>query len=456
MLLSQSAVPAVPQTSDLPLSQWYALHRSLMWPKCDKHVSFCETRFFDNLYHVFLDHFLFSSIADCRLVVMRKSRRVALLFDPGLGFCRAVVRGIQAYAEEKAKWTLYDALPTMASMEPLVDWNPNGVIAHLFYPEVARTLENMPFPVVNFTSALVDCKFPLVEVDHHQIGRLAAEFFLERGYQRFGFFGSEWAQFSLDREETFRQVLEEHGFTCSSCYEEFLPRRPTEKSWTRVERHIASWLRKLKKPVAIFVSNDVPAKYLTNVCRALSIRIPQDASLLSVDNIEFDCSMARPRLSSIAIPDFRIGYEAAALLDRIMQGKRTRSSPLFLPPLGVVLRESTDETAVDDQDIMSMMAWIRKNYGLPVSIDDICAAIGVGRRALERKMHRLVGRSILYELQRVRIEAARHMLADDDTSIETIALRCGFSGARRMSVLFRQELGQTPTEFRKRCRGQVR
>lgn len=387
---------------------------------------------------------------------MAAKRRVALLIDPGLGYCRAVIRGVQSYAEKKREWTLYDAMPLVTSMPPLRDWKPHGVIAHLFNPDVATELEKMPFPIVNVTSALSQCEFPLVEVDHRKVGQLAAKFFLDQGFENFGFFGSSWTVFSLERERAFKEALRSRGFSCSSCYEEFLPRRTGEESWTKVERHIARWLRKLRKPVAVFASNDVPAKYLCNVCRNLEIDIPNDVSLLSVDNIEYDCSMARPTLSSIAIPDVRIGYEAAHMLDRMMQGAPARKTPLYLPPIGVVRRQSTDGLAADDEDVCTLLRWIRANYGQSKGIDEICASLGLGRRNVERKIRRLLGRSILEELHRIRIEAARRILAETELPVEVVARRCGFSNARRLSSVFGLAEGMSPSSFRMRCRGQIR
>ncbi len=52
--------------------------------------------------------------------------------------------------------------------------------------------------------------------------------------------------------------------------------------------------------------------------------MPEEVAVVGVDNEELVCLLAYPPLSSV-IPDaFRIGYEAAGLLDHMMKG---RASP---------------------------------------------------------------------------------------------------------------------------------
>jgi LacI family transcriptional regulator len=60
-------------------------------------------------------------------------------------------------------------------------------------------------------------------------------------------------------------------------------------------------------------------------------KIPDDVAILGVDNDELTVAMARPALSSIELPGFRIGEEAAALLAALMGGARVPPVPRLLP-----------------------------------------------------------------------------------------------------------------------------
>ena len=72
-------------------------------------------------------------------------------------------------------------------------------------------------------------------------------------------------------------------------------------------------------------------------------------AILGVNDDEFECVVARPNLSSIAIPARRIGYDAAALLENLMAGEPRPQSDITLQPLGVVSRRSTEAEATEDE-----------------------------------------------------------------------------------------------------------
>ena len=69
--------------------------------------------------------------------------------------------------------------------------------------------------------------------------------------------------------------------------------------------------------------------------------------LVGVDNEQVLCELCDPPMSSVAPNPVRIGYEAAALLDRLMAGAKAPSAPILIPPLGVVARQSSDITRID-------------------------------------------------------------------------------------------------------------
>jgi LacI family transcriptional regulator len=380
------------------------------------------------------------------------SRRIALLLGQDLGYCRGVLRGIQTYALQKADWVLRDGPPEEAILAPLREWKPHGVIAHLFSEDMARALTGLRRPVVNVTSTLAWWTGPLVDVDHQQVGRLAAEHFLERGFRSFGYFGSAWTGFSRQREQGFRARLETSGFAVSSCYAEYLPRPPVSASWQGVDHAIRNWLNALPKPVAVLASNDIPARHLAEMCRQMGLRIPDQVALLGVDNDELECRLTSPPLSSVENPSERIGYEAARLLDRLMGATPPTELRISIPAPAVVTRQSTDTLAVEDQDMGRAMAFIREHACGGLSVSEVADHIALSRRMLERRFRQLLGRSVLQEIRNVRIGRARELLLKTDLPMPEIARRCGFSSPQRLAVVFGKIVGEVPTAFRRRGR----
>jgi LacI family transcriptional regulator len=371
-----------------------------------------------------------------------------------LSYCRDAMRGIRAYARQKRDWTFRNGPAELQMIPYLRDWRPHGIIAYLFLPEVARQVLKLRKPVVDIACTLTDLKVPTVDVDHVAVGRLAAEYFLQRGFSHFGFFGSESSRYSKMREESFCQTLAAAGHECSSCHGEYVHNLPTTTGWRAIDQQVRQWLRRLPKPVAVFASNDIIARNLADTCGQLGLSVPGQVAILGVDDDSLECLLASPPLSSIAIPAERIGYEAAQLLDQMMSGAETPKEPIFLPPVRVVTRQSTDMLAVDDPEVAAALAFIRQHVAEDLSVATIVAEIGAVRRELERKFRTLLGCSVGEELRRVRVEVAKGLLTDTQLSMPTVARHAGFSNAQRLAVVFHQTTGFSPSTYRRQARAE--
>lgn len=379
-------------------------------------------------------------------------RRIALLMGQDLGYNREVLKGIQSYTKTKPSWVFRDGPLESHILKALREWAPHGIIAHLFFKKLVPEVIKLGVPLVNTTSTIVDLNVPLVEVDHESVGRLAARYFLDRGFKQFGFFGSGWTGFSKGREAGFKEVLEQSGYLVNSCYAEYLPRPSAQMSWVDIDDRVRTWLLQLPKPVAILASNDVPARELSDICRQLGMHVPDQVALLGVDNDQLECNLASPPLSSIAIPGQQIGYEAARKLDLLMGRKSLNNKATFFPPVRVVSRLSTDTLAIEDSDVRSALAYIRSHAHLEIGVDAVHDEVAVSRRVLERKFRVHLSRTVLEEIRRVRLDIAKELLSETDLPMSAIARRSGFSGARRLAVVFKEVEAITPTEFRNAAR----
>src|SRR5262249_10324845 len=153
-----------------------------------------------------------------------------------------------------------------------------------------------------------------------RVGRLAAAHFLDRGLRHFGFVGPPDHAYSTERHAAFCQALREAGHTVA-CHHApaSLPFDPFCQHWN-LDRGVYRWLRALPRPVGVFAPSDDWGVQVSEACRQAGLRVPEDVALLGVDDDDLDCELTRPQLSSIILPAKRIGYEAAALLDRLLAG----------------------------------------------------------------------------------------------------------------------------------------
>lgn len=385
---------------------------------------------------------------------MPKQTRVALVLSYSYSYYRNVARGIRQYAETRPHWFFTSALPEERPLKTLGPLRPDGVIAAINTDALARALASWRGPMVNVSAVLPDPPAPRVGVDNVAVGRLAAEHFLERGLRNFGFIGPKHWSYSADREAGFRRAVEAAGHRAAAYHDPAdQPFDPTARYWpVELNRRVRRWLVGLPKPVGVFCVRDLWGIELAEVCRQADLRVPEDVALVGAENDDLHCELARPTLSSVHIDAHQIGHQAAAVLDRLLSGGAPPPHPVLLPPQAVVPRRSSDVLAIDDPDVVKAVRFVREHGDLPLRVDDVLAEVPIGRRSLERRFRRALGRGIWEEIRRVHVERAKRLLTETDLPMGPIAEQSGFTNFRHLAVVFREELGLSPTAYRKKAR----
>ena len=378
------------------------------------------------------------------------SLRIALLLGQDIGYCRGVLKGILTHHPDDIPWQHRDSAPDLRVMPALRKWNPDGIIAHIFDQSIAEALTQFDCPIVNTTDTLQGFDFPLVEVNNLAVGVMAANYFLSKGFINYGYFGSSWAHFSLRREKGFCEELSRQGFNASICNAEFLPRPSFKQIWDIADENVVKWLRALPKPCAILASNDIPARYLAELCSELNIRVPEDIAILGVDNDEAECQMSSPALSSIEIPTRLIGLRAAKILDQLILGESLGDIHIKIDPLRIIERGSSDIETHTDPLISKLMSIITQSAINNPKVDTLASACGVSRRLLEKKVSRILGTTILSLVQEQQVKITKNLLLNTYLPIGQIAEKCGLGSQRRLNEVFMKKTGTNPSSFRKR------
>lgn len=383
---------------------------------------------------------------------MASPPRIGLVFNYNQAFSRGVLRGITEYARTRPDWVLAPLDTDTLTLPVLRGIQPVGLVASLFSETLAESLHSLGLPLVNVASVIPDLPFPRVSVDHERIGALAAEHLLGVGLRHFGFVGHPRHLYSTVREAGFRAALAEGGYPVAAYYEQPARSYRLRARLLALEPRLQRWVQALPKPAGVFACHDVWGLQVVEACRVAELRVPEDVAVLGVDNDDLLCELARPSLSSVVVPAERIGYEAAALLDRLLAGDPPPREPILVPPLGVVARHSSDVLALRDPDVAAAVRFIRDHAHQPLTVTDVLRAVPVSRRSLERRFRQLLHRGLGEEIRRVHLERARDLLATTALSVAEVAEQAGFSSIQQLSRVFHQETGLTPTGYRRQTR----
>ncbi len=392
---------------------------------------------------------------------MPKPRRVAIQLELEWPYKRhaALFAGTQQYARGKGWESVIDEfvaenLPSRRTKSPPYD----GVIARATEKLATRTAR-LGIPLVNvWFNCPVRDQLPGVFPDHAAGGRIRAEHLLARGLRRFAVVVREDRGRKLEAA-SFRAVVESAGFPCLMAKIPLHAAR-THAVWLKTQQRMDGWMGGWQLPIGVSVNDEASGRTIVQMCARRGWRVPQDVAIVAGSNEEVLCENPRPSLSSTECGFERIGYEAARLLDRLLderekgRKKKTGTSPrhILLPPKGIVVRESTDFYDVDDEAIAAALLFVAEKSHQSIGPSDVARAVGLEPRTLRRRFGKVLGRTIVNEICRVRVERAKRELVQSDRSLAAIARDVGFGTRRQMREVFCRELGVTPREYRKRRR----
>ncbi|MEO8205493.1 MAG: substrate-binding domain-containing protein [Chthoniobacterales bacterium] len=334
--------------------------------------------------------------------------------------------------------------------EDLVHYS-KGIITRINKSDEIPHLRAYDIPVINISDVVESPGFPSVISDAVLAGQLAAEHFLSRRFHHFAYYGLLTTHYSAEQSRSFEQAVKEAGdFKCAVKFHSW---KSTCNAMTKAERlDLREWITRLPKPVGILCSGDLYAWELSKACDALNFVVGRDVGIMGSGNWEFFCKSRRPQLSSLDNRPDRIGYEAAALLLRMIRGEKAPSSPVLIPPT-VIARASSDAFVAGDSYVSGAIQFIHDHITQPLSPQEVFNHIPLSRTALERRFRKQLNYTVLEAIHLLKIDHIKHLLISTSKSIEEIACICGFSSGPYMTTLFREKVGTTPSDYRHRFRG---
>lgn len=378
--------------------------------------------------------------------------RVALLIETRVGPGRDMLRGVARYVRESGPWSLHlEARENQFTegWEPkwLGDWKGHGIIARCDTRTMINAISRAKVPAVDVLGAAPDCPFPLVHVDDGAVAQLGAQHLLDRGFRRFGFVTRADELWSQKRLEAFSTAVGRYNCTCDVLQAPDFETMP--EAWDDLIEQAVQWIQKQHKPLGLMLCSDRVGPLMTQACRQAGVAVPEEVAIIGVDNDEPLCAICDPPLTSVCPDHEAVGYQAAACLDRMMAGDMSHREPMFVPPRAVIIRQSSDVSAIGDPTVSAALSMIREHACNGLQVRDLQKYVPASRAKLQRRFRAITGRSIHDEIVRVQMRKAQELLRETDLPLRTIALKAGFKHQEYMGAVFKSRTGMTPGQYRR-------
>ncbi|MDD2246298.1 MAG: XylR family transcriptional regulator [Proteiniphilum sp.] len=378
--------------------------------------------------------------------------KILILIDYSSEFSRRLLKGLIQYSKEHGPWIFY-RLPayykTLYGEEGIVEWakewEADAIIAR-WDQEGANLLATLNIPILLQNYKERSPYFSNLTGDYIGTGQMAAKFFIKRRYRNFAFYGNKGVVWSRERAEGFWKEVEKAGGN----YYYFESENLNGEQWSKSHIQLDEWLLSLPKPVGLFACDDSFALQVSEICKINNIKIPEDISLLGVDNDELICNLSDPPISSIMTDVEKGGYEAGRLIDRFIKKEITEPFDIIIQPTRFELRKSTEKYDISNEYISEIVNFIEDNFTIDINIDSFSKMVPLSRRNLEVKFKDEMGISIYQFILSCRIDYFAHLLLTTNRTLFDLALESGFNDCKNISRIFKKMKGCTPIEYRKK------
>lgn len=273
---------------------------------------------------------------------------------------------------------------------------------------------------VSFANIPIPAAAAHVVLDDPAIGAMAARELRQLGLRRLAVYCPQ----------------QHHHFTerCRGFMEECIrldPHAPPPSVFNKVQ-DLNQWDKLAGKPAGVFAVNDIHARELISYCEETGIDVPEQVSVLGVDNDELFVHLGGLQLSSIQLPFREMGRESVRM---VRAGRRCTLPPrVQMQPIGVIHRETTGSASNFPPLVRRYIDLLRRERPLPANVESACVNWKLPRRSLELACLDTLQQSPGELLKQARIKLAQRLQAQGYDPNE-ITFEVGFQQQRSLRKL---------------------
>jgi LacI family transcriptional regulator len=379
---------------------------------------------------------------------------VLLILDPNINVNHLVGMGLAEELQKDGPWHVRVREPNLSAdcfKDLLIKSRPEFVVARNLTLELGSIVEELAVPYIAIAHHLHtpvyserDPKY-IVNPDEEAIGTMAAEYLLGQGFENFAVV-SHVPPNPGTRIKAFVDAIAQQEKSLDTYFFEPPASGASASTVFVLNDHLTRWLHQLPKPCAVFVySDEYGAEIVTN-CMETGLRVPDDISVLSVDDNRLYCHTAVPNLASIRLSYQRLGIEAA----RIILNPPSEKVVVNVPPSVVVERASCRPPHRGDLLVDKALEYLRTRVEESVRVSDLLKLTGLTPNQLVYRFHKSTGQSPMDMILNQRIARAKQLLTETSDSVASISVRCGFKSPNRFYLAFLDAVGMSPRSYRNR------
>lgn len=393
------------------------------------------------------------------LAMHKESIRLILLTDFTEAFAYSLLKGILVYSKSHTPWVVCRMPPAYKEQRGIkgvlkwaLKWKADAIIGQFDDSDPVELFKQAGIVVLAQDYQSRFASIPNISSEYRLTGRMAADFFLQKGFRNFAFYGYKNTVWSQERCEGFHERLLEQPFPITfSDYQ----KKSLKNLWSYESESLLDWVRSLPKPTALLACDDNQGNRISEICKINDIRIPEDIAVMSIDNDEIVCNLSDPPLTSIELDIAQGGFEAARLIDQMLHNRHQKNEDVIIRPVGIVERQSTASYATDDPHILTALRYIHEHLSGRITVDDIVRQVPLSRRLLEIRFRKATGQSIAKYVFNQRMQRFSHLLLTTDAPITSVAAEVGLTNYSNISRQFGKLNRGTPLEYRKQNRMRI-
>jgi len=357
------------------------------------------------------------------------------------------------------------------SLDRLAAWKPDGMLFQVdeFDELLLEHVARAKIPRVGLRALLDhENETPLVLPDLAAFGKQIASHFVASNYRRIcylGPFSDAKANAGNTHVRGIRQVAHQHHIPLECVYPD------QEQSWnslglTYQKLNSTGWSRfwelapaliehlvRNPEPVALFSAFVEPAMEFMEMVDERKIAIPDQIGMAAQTEDALAGAVTKVPLTCL-VPDYeRQGYEAAALLDRMLGGAVVpKNFRTFIPAGELILRESSNQIVTSDPLVRDMMDHLRNNaLRFDYTPASLAEAFGRSLRLVQIRFNKALGRGVAEIIREHRTRHAADLIRNTTVPLQEIVAACGFSDHHQLSRSIRGTFGVTPSTLRRKA-----